>query len=202
MPSREDIDFSLLGRSDFDALAPEQQTILVDLVRDAAPEYYALLPVNPEQLRSLLSAQVAVQFTELENVYIARAFGNIIGMASMIEASRIQVCQLSASKHVMRLLNPDLRASFQRTLKIHADSVEPHANASGIYLPRLAICYAARGKGFAKQIMDRIMKNNRGSAISLHVEAHNEPVIKLYRSLGFEFCTNLPYRFRIMSNQP
>lgn len=199
MVSEDSIVYSTLNRADFVELDEAQKNTLVDLIQAAAPEFYGIVPLIAEQKRSLISGQVAQQYTELETIYVAREYNKIIGMASIVEVPRMQIGQLAALKQIMRLIHRDARIDFQRILKLHADSVEPLQDTSGIYLPRLAVSYEARGRGVGSQIMRKIIEDYKGRTVSLHVEEQNTPIIKLHRSFGFEFFTHLPFRFRGMS---
>lgn len=199
MVSEDNIVYSILNRADFVELDEAQKNTLVDLIQAAAPEFYGIVPLVAEQKRSLISGQVAQQYTELETIYVAREYNKIIGMASLVELPQMHIGQLSALKQIVRLINRDASIDFQRILKLHADSVEPLQDTSGIYLPRLAVSYEARGRGVGSQIMRKIIEDYKGRTISLHVEEQNASVIRLYKRLSFEFCTHLPFRFRGMS---
>ncbi len=180
-----------------EAAAGEVRDRYADLVFDAFPEFYGLLPVSVDRRRSILSKEIGMPGGELENCFGVLREDVEIALVAVIPTENLITAQQASALSLMRALDAADRKEFASRLTGFSSTVEP-VRTDGIYLPRLAVVPEARGIGAGTQAMRHIMKHYGSRNYALHVRRDNAPIIRLHSKLGFEFKSDSPYLFRTM----
>lgn len=179
------------------AASAEVRNRYADLIFDAFPEFYGLLPVSLDRRRSILSRQIGTPGTELENCFSVVRNDVEIALVAAISTQILIAAQQASAVSLMRALDVADRKEFATRLSGFSSAVES-IRTDSIYLPRLAVVPEARGIGAGTQSMHQIMRHYGPQSYSLHVHRDNAPIIRLHSKLGFRFQSDAPFLFRTM----
>ncbi|UVK50242.1 GNAT family N-acetyltransferase (plasmid) [Mesorhizobium sp. AR02] len=183
-------------------LSEEGKAFLGDLVYQALPELYDKVPIDRPKLNLILADQIDSPSTELSETWTLWEEGAILGLLSVVDAGELDASQRMGMLDIVRHLDRDARTNFKRALEGHGSNVETLASGEGKYLPRMAVAEAARGKGVARRLMHHVLDRYPNTPIYLHVANTNAIVIKLHKSLGFQFQSESDFPIRVLVRNP
>jgi ribosomal protein S18 acetylase RimI-like enzyme len=191
-----------LMRTEVTNFGVETRLVLGELVYAALPEFYDKILLPKDMLFRLLADQIDDPDTELGETYAFWDHQSVLGVLSVVPSEALRGAQTSGTIMLVRELNREQRAIFQRASLGYSEQVEPLASLSGKYLPRLAVAPAARGRGVARALMKHIIDLYGQELIALHVARRNTAVINLHSSLGFTPQSDKDYPIRVLIREP
>ncbi|WP_205480848.1 GNAT family N-acetyltransferase [Sphingomonas arenae] len=175
---------------------PQLRARLGALIVEAVPAFYALLPLPSERIAQLQGDLLGVAGTEFESA--AALLGDEpLALVTWLPTERLAGAQRSATVALMRHLDRAVVPKFLADAAGYGRGVEP-VEGSGLYLSRVAVAPAGRGRGLGRAAVQQVIDAAAGSDVWLHVARDNDPAIALYHSLGFQFHSDAPFASRAM----
>ena len=174
-----------LTRQSVDGFGRAELIELGLLIFQALPEFYEKVPLDRETLLLLLTEQVDVTGTEVEEVYGFFEGSSLLGILSVVDAAALKDAQTAGTIAIVWELTRDQGVVFRKAMSGYGAGIEDVTDPQGKHLPRMAVLEAARGKGVARALMKHVLDLYGGKKLSLHVARTNEVVTRLHMSLGF-----------------
>jgi ribosomal protein S18 acetylase RimI-like enzyme len=167
------------------------------LIFDAAPQFYELIPLRQEETLKIIESLIGVQGGELESVH--GLYGDEVPLAicSLLPSAKIAPSQMRSATSILQRLNKLDAQKFIASVRGFGKDVEK-MNVDSIYVGRLAVDQAARGSGLGVGIIERILEMNPQMNYSLHVHRENVSAVRLYTKLRFKFQSDSDCAFRAM----
>jgi ribosomal protein S18 acetylase RimI-like enzyme len=173
------------------------RTQLGSLAIAALPEFYGLVPLESEALALAVGDSIGIGGSELEQASAALAGNKPLALVSWVAMDRLDAARRATTVGLMRRIDSARMGEFLKQTAEYSKTVEPIAG-SGLYLSRVAVDPACRGRGAGRLAVSEVIDAANGSDVWLHVAKDNDPAIGLYRSLGFEFTGEDGYASRTM----
>lgn len=166
------------------------------LIVDAVPDFYSLLPLEGGRLAQLQGEMIGQAGSEFENA-AALVEDQPLAIVTWLPVEQLAGAQRSSTVSLMRQLDRAALAQFLAAAGNYSRGVEP-IDGAGIYLSRVAVAPAARGRGLGRSAVQQVIQAAETGDVWLHVSKDNDPAIQLYRSLGFRFHSDAPFASRAM----
>ena len=191
------IDIYCLDRELLFANSEDIAAFFGELVYDAYPEFYSLIPLPKTVVALYLAELIGQRGGELEYTYSLRMDGRDRGIISILPAREVKSAMTRGALAIMRKLYHPHIEKFAAHLQNFRLGIEP-LHATGNYIARLSVAASARRMGIGMAAVKWAIARNANENLTVHAHRDNAPVIDLYRKLGFEFISKENFLMRAM----
>jgi GNAT superfamily N-acetyltransferase len=175
----------------------ERVASILPWLHESGNPYWDWLWGSPQLGRSKLIEWLGRPDSELSErrVRYLQAGDRIIGGYIALQSSELKACRradfLALAVHLRRAPQDSMLTRLRQSQSIFSAAEEKE---NLCYLTRLGINVSDRSRGFARQLLDIVMAENRAQGIDklqVDVFANNTHAIRLYHSAGFQLISSV-----------
>jgi ribosomal protein S18 acetylase RimI-like enzyme len=159
--------------------------MVADLLYDATPDFYDLLPVDRSARSTIVRQLIGRAGTDMEQAIAAREGPSIVGAYTGCRSEELKERQLTSLMFIARSLTRSGWDSMKDAARLYSADL-PDIPPSTWYLARITTAPSARRRGIGARLLESARRDGSGAPTSLHVRRGNTEAIAFYRRAGFE----------------
>ncbi len=174
-----------LVRAEPETLSPAQAQQIADLLYQASPQFYDLIPLPKSEVLDAITAQIGEPGTEFADTFVDLGSNGVRAAVAVVDATALDRAKSAGLARFLRLVPAGMRSVFFQDLSAYGKQVPP-LNQPGRYIARISVAESCRGHGLAAAMIYETKRQAGELPVLLHVHEDNSAAIRLYSKLGFE----------------
>jgi ribosomal protein S18 acetylase RimI-like enzyme len=166
-------------------LAPADIVTVADLLYDATPAFYDLLPGDRSARTAIVRQLIGRSGTDMENPAVAKEGACVVGAYVGFASEELRERQLASLMFMARSLTRSGWSSMKEAARSYSTNL-PDVPPNTWYLARLTVAPTARRRGIGARLLESARGDAAGVRTALHVSRTNPGAIALYQQAGFE----------------
>jgi ribosomal protein S18 acetylase RimI-like enzyme len=166
-------------------LGPADLVTVADLLYEATPDFYDLLPVDRSARSAIVRQLIGYAGTDMEDAIAAREGPSIVGAYAGCRSEELRERQLTSLMFIARLLTRSGWHSMKDAARSYSADL-PDVPPNTWYVARITTAPSARRRGVGTRLLESVHGDAFGVPTALHVSRRNTEAIAFYQRAGFQ----------------
>jgi ribosomal protein S18 acetylase RimI-like enzyme len=166
-------------------LEPADLVTVADLLYDATPDFYDLLPGDRSARSAIVRQLIGRAGTDMADTTAARDHASVVGAYAGCKSEELKERQLASLAFIARSLTRSGWNSMKDAARSYSADL-PDVPLNTWYLARIAVAPIARRRGIGARLLESAHRDAFGAPTALHVSRQNTKAIAFYQHAGFK----------------